>query len=266
MIKQLFRSEAAVSTCSIGILLFITIIIVLQSKTVNMSENQIQDKSAIDLTTENTAQETFQEIGFFGEVKKDKWNEFVGAVRNNIANSRKEQHNISFSLYQPKDGNLQPIWFERFDNKAAHNFHKEQNYFKDAITVIQQSLAAEAKSITLKILDEIPVSIPKISPRTGTSHFVIMLLEIEPHHRETYIGAMTRIISSSRKARGNLEFNLYSYAEDPNKFVLIEGWRSQADYAAQLEKAHIKKWTADLEGLLASNPKNARYIVRDISQ
>lgn len=72
-----------------------------------------------DTIANNTAkEETFQEIGFLGDVKQEHWADFVQAVQNNIRYLRQEARNISFSLYQPEDGSLQPIWFERFKDKA----------------------------------------------------------------------------------------------------------------------------------------------------
>jgi len=127
---------------SMGSLLVLGLLLIPQILAFNGNlKQQITRKS--DSITANEDQETFQELGFFGEVREDQWSGFVGAVQNNIAHSRKEKGNLSFSLYQPEDGKLKPIWFERFKNKAAHNYHKEQSYFQDAITVIQQSLTGE---------------------------------------------------------------------------------------------------------------------------
>jgi quinol monooxygenase YgiN len=265
MITQLFKSKAGFRITSTGSLLLMAVLIVPRLYALNGAGKPTQQMTAATDQI-NTAPETFQELGFFGEVKKDKWNGFVGAVRNNIIHSRKEKGNLSFSLYQPKDGKLQPIWFERFESKAAHNYHKEQGYFKDAITVIQQSLAGEGRSVTLKVLDEIPATIPKISDRTGTARHVIVLFDVKPKKRKAFIEAMAENVSPSRQARGNLEFNLYSYADDLNKFVLIEGWQSQADHEAQLKQDHMKRLTAVLESLFVSNPMNTRFIVKDISQ
>ncbi|TRW27139.1 hypothetical protein FMM05_00375 [Flavobacterium zepuense] len=266
MITQVFKNNAAFQIMSIGSLLLITAVIVSQLLALCGTGNPTQNmREAVNINAK-AAQETFQELGFFGDIKKEKWNDFVGAVQNNITHSRKEKGNISFSLYKPEDGKLQPIWFERFENKAAHNYHKEQVYFKDAITVIQQSLAGDAKSITLKVLDEIPAMIPKITAHNGTDRFVIVLFDVKPEKRKSFIGAMAGIVSPTRKAQGNLEFNLYGYAEDPNKFVLIEGWQSQADHEAQLKQDYIKQLTIALEGLFVSNPVDTRYIVKDIAQ
>ncbi|WP_185965638.1 putative quinol monooxygenase [Flavobacterium zepuense] len=249
----------------VGSLLLVGVLLILQTLAFNGNrKQQITRKS--DSITANEGQETFQELGFFGEVREDKWSDFVGAVQNNIAHSRKEKGNLSFSLYQPEDGKLKPIWFERFKNKAAYNYHKEQSYFKDAITVIQQSLTGEAKSTTLQVLDEVPAVVSKTTDRPETARHVIVLFDVKPEKRKTFIDVMAGVASRSRSAKGNLEINLYGFADNPNKFVLVEGWQSQADHEAQLKQYHIKRLTAALEGLFVSDPMDTRYIVKDISE
>jgi quinol monooxygenase YgiN len=214
----------------------------------------------------NIKVETFQEIGFFGEVKKDQWSSFVQAVQNNISHSRREKGNLSFSLYQPEDDRLSPIWFERFKSKEDHNYHKKQEYFKNAIAVIQQSLAGEVKSIRLDILDEIPAITPKTADNVGSSHHEVVLFDVRPEKRENFIRTMASVTLSCRNAVGNLEYNLYGYTGDPNRFVLIEGWQSQADYEAQLKQGPLKKLNVAFKDLFATSPMDTHWVVKDISQ
>jgi quinol monooxygenase YgiN len=262
MRTQRFSSRGALQIPSIDNIFFMVALIVPQLLACNTNQTKYMTKT--DSITANPG--TFQELGFFGDIKKDKWNDFVQAVQNNITLSRKEQGNLSFSLYQPEDGKLQPIWFERFESENAHNYHKEQRYFKDAITAIQKSLAGEASAITLKVLHELPATIPIIADQPEQSRHVIVLFNVKPEKRQSFINAMAEAVPASRQAQENLEFNLYSYADDLNKFVLVEGWKSRAGYEAQLKQEHSKRLNAALEGLFMSNPMGARWVVKDISQ
>lgn len=209
---------------------------------------------------------TFQEIGFFGDVKKEQWPAFLQAVQHNISQSRLEPHNISFSLYQPENGKLQPIWFERFKDKAAHRYHKEQSYFKNAISVINQSLKGPAKSITLKVLEELPVTAPLKAVQLANTRYIIVLFHVLPEKRKAFVNAMAGAAPAFRSTVGNLEFNLYAYADEPNKFVLIEGWQNTASHEAQLKQGHIKQLNSAIKGMFVSNPINSRWVVKDISQ
>lgn len=210
--------------------------------------------------------ESFQELGFFGNIKENKWDNFLAAVQNNITHSRQESGNLSFSLYQPENGTLQPIWFERFKNKEAHNHHKGQGYFKDAIKVIQQSLAGEASSIELKELDEIPATIPTVAESPSTSRSVIVLFEVKPEKRLGFVNSFAEKTFHSRQAQGNLEFNVYQYADDINKFVLVESWESVSAYNLHQESDQSKKLIATLEAAFVSDPMKSRWLLQDISQ
>lgn len=170
------------------------------------------NKSKMDTTNNGTKQEiseTFQELGFFGEIKQEKWNNFIQAVQNNVSHSRQESGNLAFSLYQSAHGEYEAFWFERFENKQAHNFHKEQDYFKNAINVIQQSLASEANSIELKELNEIPAQEAVISQNPELTRNVIVLFDVKSDKRQSFINVMQEVTLPSRNATGNLEFNLY---------------------------------------------------------
>jgi quinol monooxygenase YgiN len=209
---------------------------------------------------------TFQELGFFGEIKKDKWGGFLIAVQNNIKHSRKELGNLSFSLYQPEDGKLQPIWFERFKSKAAHNEHKKRHYFKDAIKVIQGALKGEVESVTLNEVKQIPAAIPVIADRQERTVHLVVLYQVSPEKKRFFISAMAKAALHARKAQGNLEYNLYEYADDPNRFALIEGWQNRAYHTAQLNQDYIRQLGNALNGFLITGPFDARWTLNDISQ
>lgn|GEM_PF-906781 len=266
IIAQKPNNNTACGTHLIGKLMLVVALSVPLLLGCNRTINQNNNMTQRDSIPAATKSKTFQELGFFGPIKKDQWNDFIHAVQKNIVNSRNEPGNLSFSLFQPEDGKLQPIWFERFKDKEAHNVHKEQNYFKDAITVIQKSLEGEARSLELKELDEIPAAIPTLSDKPETTRHVIVLFDVRPEKRQFFIDAMSDVTLLSRQTHGNLEFNLYQYADDPNKFVLMEGWESVANHEAQLKRDHIKQLNAATEGFFVSNPMDTRWVVKDISQ
>lgn len=229
---------------------------------VNEGNNMITE---LPLSDRNNS-ETFQELGFFSPVKRDKWNEFLRSVQNNISHSRNEPGNICFALYQPENGVLQPLWFERFKNKTAHSYHKKQNYFKTAIQVIQQSLEGEACSVELKTLTEVPVIIPIAPANPSLTRHVITLFDVRPNKRQLFIEMMAAAMSKCRKAPGNLEYNIYCSAEEPAKFFLVEGWNTSANHGAYLSTKHSQRLTTATNGFLTSNSPKARWLLADISQ
>tara|TARA_R110002020_G_scaffold97708_1_gene233089 strand:+ start:7762 stop:8604 length:843 start_codon:yes stop_codon:yes gene_type:complete len=231
----------------------------------NRAEKQKDVRMPTDLTTVAEKPASFQELGFFGPIKADKWTDFLNAVQQNIYQSRKEAGNISFSLYLPENGHLGPIWFERFENKAAHNHHKGQSYFKEAIKVIQESLEGAPKSITLQEIKEIPAAIPITADEPERTRHIIVLFHLRPEKRKLFVESMAEVARRSRNFPGNLEFNIYQYEDDPNKFVVMEGWASIAEHEVQLQQDYIKTLRAKTQGFFVSDPMDSRWPVRDIS-
>lgn len=209
--------------------------------------------------------EIFQELGFFGTIKEKKWGEFVSAVQNNVDNSRKEPGNLAFSLYQSEENELQALWFERFKTKADHNTHKEQAYFKNAIAVIKESLAGEANSIELKELVEIPIQQPTQADEPEQTRTIVVLFNVKPEKRVSFIKSISHAIPYARKAQGNLEFNLYQYAGNSNQFVLIENWKNKAAHETHQNQEYSQKLNVAFKDMFVSNPMDTRWVLKDIS-
>ncbi|MBE9583282.1 antibiotic biosynthesis monooxygenase [Mucilaginibacter sp. JRF] len=250
------RSLIKLMICGISIILW--------SGTAAESRAQQLVKAAI-LPVIDTNQ-TYLELGFFGDIKQEQWPEFVKAIQNNIRWSRKEEGNQAFSLYQPEDGKLQPIWFERYKDTATHNAHMKQGHFKNAMQVIKRSLKGEARSIYLKELNKIPAKIPLLSEKPKLTRHVVVLFDVKTEKRKAFIDLMSNVAKKSRKLPGNLEFNIYRYAEDANKFVLLEGWKTIADHEAQMKHPFIKQLGIAMKDFFVTSPMDTRWLVKDLSQ
>jgi quinol monooxygenase YgiN len=218
------------------------------------------------VTADSSRTQTFQELGFFGDIKRDKWDSFLVAVQHNIVNSRKEPGNLSFSLYLPENGMPQPIWFERFKTKADHDEHKKQQYFKDAIRIIGQSLESEAHAITLKEITGIPARVPASTEEPRTARYGIRLFAVRPETRQEVLDALATLTRASMQSPGNLECNSYEYADSSNRFVLIDGWKNANNQEANEKQEDIKRARATIESALLSTAINTRLLTKDISQ
>lgn len=219
----------------------------------------------IDEPNQTKNSETFQELGFFGRIKEEKWDEFVEAVQNNISHSREEPGNLAFNLYQSTADNHEAFWFERFKNKQAHNSHKKREHFTNAIAVIQQSLLDEATSFELKVLKEIPVQRAIVSQDPSSTFSMIVLFDVRPEKRQKFIDILQKFSQIVRSAAGNLEFNLYQYVDNPNKFALIESWQNSDHHKFYWQQGYSKKLNQQLLDVLVSNSKSSSWMVKDIS-
>lgn len=229
------------------------------------NKSQDNEAAATDSVTAVGQTESFQELGIIN-IKEDKWDGYLSAMQNNIANSRQEPENISFTLYQPEDGKYQALWFERFENKAAYIQHQEYDYLKTVIKTVEESAAGEVTAIALKEVAEVPaVEIPAEAKPRGTRN-VIVLFDVKPERRQDFINAIAEVTPHARQAPGNLGFNTFQYEDDPNKFVLVEGWESAEAHETHLVQDYSKKLDAAIEGIFVSNPMDTRWLAKDISQ
>lgn len=74
---------------------------------------------------------------------------------------------------------------------------------------------------------------------------------VKPEHTDDFIAAMTDNVVNSRKEPGNLRFDFLRSNEDPNRFTLVEVYRSEADAKAHKDTAHYKRWREAVEGWMA---------------
>lgn len=218
--------------------------------TVGCNNGRMQTTERAVTAKTDTVTETYVELGFFGPVKPDKWADLIKAVQNNVAHSRREAGNLAFNLYLPENDTLQPIWFERFKTDETHSLHMQQDYFKNAIAVIKQSLVWEAQSIALRDVEEVPVEIPE---NVTAAHSSITLYRIKPGSRQQFVTTIADAASKYRGLANNVQYNLYQYKDEPDKFVLIKAWvnKPQGVQATDAE-------------CFATKP--IRYVVKDISE
>lgn len=208
---------------------------------------------------------TFQELGII-KIKDGKMNQWISAVQTNIVHSREEEGNISFHLYQSKEKEQTTLWFERFKTKMAHNAHLKQDYFKAAVKDVDEIRDGEVISIYLKEISEVPAAAEKETANPSTTQNVIILFDVKPDKRDVFVNAFKEAAPNARQAPGNIQFNLFRYADEPNKFVSIETWENIDNYKTHKKSKYLAKLEAALDGVFVSNPMENRWVVKDISQ
>lgn len=205
---------------------------------------------------------TYQHIAL-ANIKDDMWEEYIAAMHNNIANSRKESGNIIFTLFQPEDGMHQVAFMERFQDTIAFNQHLKADYLPEVVT--QKSLIGEMEIQVLKELNEIPAIEPENADEVLTPRNVIVFFEVKPEHRSTFIKAIAEVTPHARAAEGNVRFNIFQLTDDENKFVLLESWESIANHEGHLAQDYSKQFDIAVDGVFVTNPMESRMLTKDIS-
>jgi quinol monooxygenase YgiN len=69
---------------------------------------------------------------------------------------------------------------------------------------------------------------------------VVAVLTAKPGSESLMRDALTALVAPTRAEDGCISYDLYASATDPQVFVTVEKWRSQADVDAHMGSAHIQ--------------------------
>jgi quinol monooxygenase YgiN len=210
-----------------------------------------------------TAKKTKQHLIILS-IKDEFWAEYLDAMHNNIAKTKEEKGGIIFKLFQPEDGSHKVALMERFKSKPEFEEHFKADYVPKEL--MGKAKDGEVDWIDLDEVAEIPPVEPQkpydiISPRN-----VLVFFDIKPEKRQEFINAAKELIPQSRKAEGNVRFNIFQQEKDQNKFLFVESWASSNAHETQLKQDFIKKFFNVTEGMFLANPLETRWFANDISK
>lgn len=209
-------------------------------------------------------QESFQKLVKL-PVREAAYDSYLALMRINIEQSRKEDGNISFTLFG-KDGDYTVYLLERFKNKADWEEHKKSVHGRSTDAISPAATMHLSEETILKEIPEIPAADTEIlSPEENTQN-IITWFTVQPTATTAFIEAMSKAIPKARDTEGNLGYNIYQNAEDPNKFIVIERWRNPEVYQNYLQSEYSKKLNQDVEGLLNKEAKLKREVLKNISE
>jgi quinol monooxygenase YgiN len=83
---------------------------------------------------------------------------------------------------------------------------------------------------------------------------VIAKLQAQEGKEQALEGVLAHTVEPARADHGNTTYALHRVPAVPGKFVLIEGWETQADYDAHMASPHTAELIAALGDLLAGAP------------
>ena len=87
---------------------------------------------------------------------------------------------------------------------------------------------------------------------------VHVFIHVKPEHIEAFRDATLENVKNSIQEPGIARFDFLQDA-DPNRFVLVEVYRSQEDAARHKETAHYAQWRDTVADMMAEPRSNAKY-------
>lgn len=87
----------------------------------------------------------------------------------------------------------------------------------------------------------------------------VVYLEVQPDKLQTVLAEATANARASRTEPGVIQFDLLQQSDAPNKFMLYEVYRSNADLEAHRLTPHFKRWVDVGVPLLAGERTRILY-------
>jgi quinol monooxygenase YgiN len=80
-----------------------------------------------------------------------------------------------------------------------------------------------------------------------------------PESRTALRAALTENVLASRREAGCVRYELAQSTTEPDEFVTLEEWRTEADVATHMKTPHVQKLLATVATLLAAPPDIRSY-------
>lgn len=88
----------------------------------------------------------------------------------------------------------------------------------------------------------------------------IVRIHVKPEHLEAFKAATLENARNSVLEPGIARFEVLQQEDDPNRFVLIEAFRSAEAQLAHRETAHYQKWRDTVQDWMAEPRTGVRHI------
>jgi quinol monooxygenase YgiN len=99
--------------------------------------------------------------------------------------------------------------------------------------------------------------------QTGEAVYAVTYLDVSTNWVVQGMGLIKQHRDLSARQAGNLEFTVMQEASRPNRFVIVEGWKDQAAFAAHEKSADTARFDFTL-GAIRNSPSN-QHVLRNFA-
>lgn len=83
-------------------------------------------------------------------------------------------------------------------------------------------------------------------------YIVHVFVQVKPEYRDDFIHETVANATASCQEPGIARFDVLQEADDPNRFVLVEVYRTKGDPARHKQTAHYQQWKDEVEKMMAA--------------
>ncbi|MFI1800280.1 putative quinol monooxygenase [Streptomyces sp. NPDC020379] len=85
--------------------------------------------------------------------------------------------------------------------------------------------------------------------------FIVVKMNVRPEHTENWLDIVADFTQATRGEPGNLFFEWSTSVDNPNQFVLVEGFASREAGDAHVNSAHFKAAMDKMADAIATTPQ-----------
>jgi len=91
-------------------------------------------------------------------------------------------------------------------------------------------------------------------------HIVLVHVHVKPERGADFRAAATENAIHSLQEPGVTRFDVLQMLDDPDRFMLVEVYRSEADVARHKETVHYLKWRDTVADMMAEPRNGVKYV------
>ncbi|WP_371493894.1 antibiotic biosynthesis monooxygenase [Kitasatospora sp. NBC_00374] len=84
---------------------------------------------------------------------------------------------------------------------------------------------------------------------------IVVKMTVRPERSKDWLALVDEFTTATREEPGNLFFEWSTSVDDPDQFVLVEGFASREAGQAHVESAHFRKAMETMADAIASTPQ-----------
>lgn len=158
--------------------------------------------------------------------------EYIDAFRQvlleNKAGTDSEAGNIAMRMYTDNNNPNVIYSYERWQDEAAADYHRSQDYVQNLVKLADVALAAPVEILTLN--DTTPLPVEPLKPASDDPRFnIFFIFKIQAGSRSELLQQFEKHITNTRTELGCLMFDLYTVDGDKQTLVAYEHWCKESD-------------------------------------
>lgn len=198
-------------------------------------------------------------------VKPAQLTSFETALRSNAKAARRAPGNLSFTVFQSLADPDTLYVLEQWKDQQAYQVHMAQ----PALLAMHAAAKADLDGTIghMRIVPATPDTglQPKHVAHASRTSNVLVFLSVKPAESARFHSDVAQVTPTFRAAPGNLAFDIYQNADDPNQMVQLERWTSDATHDANLKRPVIQTIRSGYAVTLAKPMLDGRVLLKDIT-